>query len=331
LRYFGRLDCPYIDQLMQEYEEHRASGRSHPPENPCLLIDPNRRFGMERRHPFVQTLLQVPTEQLRALLAKDRELEKGKRQEIANEETRNRLDRLAKLAGRFLRQQLDELEELSVGEGVDDQMFTKRGVLIYPTYLNVGVGNERALTVYVRRSLLTNEQEPVTIETDSGDAVEISGSPFMLHPHKTKEDRLLGSFKVTGRKLAGGVVLTAKCNGLPTAEALVQVVENIVEEHNFASPLEFERDEYRVRHGSRKSLRVFAKYPEVVDADTELEVKSADSSKVVVRGKCLLTTISGSNYAEGFVTVEGRVLKSKVALRLHKPSIPSANCNSECR
>ena len=119
---------------------------------------------------------------------------------------------------------------------------------------------------------------------------------------------------MTGKKLAGGAALTAKCNGLPKAEALVQVVENIVEEHSFASPLEFERDEYRVRHGSRKSLRLFAKYPEGVDADTELEVKSADSSKVVVRGKCLLTPISGSNYAEGFVTVEGRVLKSKVVL-----------------
>ena len=105
---------------------------------------------MERRHPFVQKLLQVPTEQLRAILAKDRESEKAKQQEIANEETGDRLDRLAKLAGRFLRQQLDELEELSVGEGVDDQMFTKKGVLIYPTYLNLGVGNERTLTVYVR-------------------------------------------------------------------------------------------------------------------------------------------------------------------------------------
>ena len=135
---------------MQEYEECRAAGRAHPSENPCLLIDPNHRSGMERRHPFVQKLLQVPTEQLRAILAKDRESEKAKQQEIANEETGDRLDRLAKLAGRFLRQQLDELEELSVGEGVDDQMFTKKGVLIYPTYLNVGVGNERALTVYVR-------------------------------------------------------------------------------------------------------------------------------------------------------------------------------------
>jgi hypothetical protein len=60
--YFGRLDCDYIDQLMKEYEECRAKGQPYPPANPRLLIDPNRRYGLERRHPFAQALLQTPIE-----------------------------------------------------------------------------------------------------------------------------------------------------------------------------------------------------------------------------------------------------------------------------
>jgi hypothetical protein len=314
-RYYGRLDCPFIDQLMLDYEEDRKVGRQHPSENPCLVVDPNRRTGLERRHPFVRKLLQIPTERLRALIAKDREQEKTEQREIANQETRNRLDKLAKLAGQFLREQLDELEELGAGDALDTGMFAKQGVLIYPTYLNVGVGVERTLTVYVKRSLLQNADEPVKVEASSPDELEIGGSPFVLHAHKSKADRLLGSFKVKGKKTSNQpVTLTARCNGLPAVEAKVRVIENKIEEHDFNTPLEFEREEYHVRQGSRKALRLFAKYPDLVATETEANVTSNDGSKVGVRGRCVMTPIAGSNYAEGIVVIEGRTLKSKAEI-----------------
>jgi hypothetical protein len=311
--YFGRLDCEYLDRLMTEYEERRAKGLSHPEDNACLVIDPNRRFGLDRRHKFVKALFQVPSELLRSLLAKDREQDKDQKREIANKETRARLGRLARLAGQFLRDQLDELEELGAGDAVDDTSLSKQGVLLYPTYLRVGVGKERAVTYYVKSSLLSNNKEPVIIEAEPKGAIEIIGSPFLLHPHKTKEDRLLGSFKIKGLNAwtNNTIVLTAKCNGLPKTDALVQVVETTIEERSFSSPLEFERDEYSIRQGSRKTIRIFAKYPEVVAQDSEAKVWSDDDIKVAVKGRCLLTPVVGSNYAEGNITVEGRTLKSK--------------------
>jgi hypothetical protein len=310
--YFGRLDCDYIDQLMMEYEEYRAKGLSYPLTNPRLLVDPNRRYGLERHHPFVQSLLQIPIERIRALLAKDREQDKTRRQEVANKETRTRLSRLAKLAGQFLRQQLDELEELGGGDAVDDQSF-KQGVLIYPTYLKLGVGKERTLTYYVKRSLLKNNSEPVMIEADSKGALEIVGSPFLVHSHRTKEDRLLGFFKLRGLKAWAGntIVITARCNGLPPVEALVQVVEDTIEERVFNSPLEFEREEYNVRLGSRKGLRLFAKSPEIIAEEAEVQVSSEEHARVAIKGRCLLVPVAGSNYATGIITVEGRTLKSK--------------------
>ena len=84
-RYFGRLECPFIDQLMLDYETDRKLRRQHADENPCLVVDPNRLTGLERRHPFVRRLLQIPTERLRALIAKDREQEKVEQREIANQ------------------------------------------------------------------------------------------------------------------------------------------------------------------------------------------------------------------------------------------------------
>jgi len=119
---------------------------------------------MGRPLTFVKALFQIPSERLRALLAKDREQDKDQRREIANKETQTRLSRLAKLAGQYLREQLDELEELTGGDAVDDTSFSKQGVLLYPTYLRVGVGKERSVTYDVKRSLLSSENEPVTIK-----------------------------------------------------------------------------------------------------------------------------------------------------------------------
>ncbi|OGO07215.1 MAG: hypothetical protein A2Y61_02805 [Chloroflexi bacterium RBG_13_60_13] len=313
-RYYGRIDCPYIDQLLAEYESRRATGVRHPPENPRLLIDPNRRLGLERRHPFVDRLLLIPCERLRALLANDREQAKSAHRQVANDETQSRLNRLGKFMSRFLREQLDELEELAAGDAVDERAFTRHGVLIYPTYLRVGVGKERALTVYVKRSLLAEESEPVTIQADAAEALEVLGAPVHLHAHRARRDQVLGTFRVRGVEACDTVVLTARCNGLPTAEALVQVVEHGIDERDFSAPLEFERKEYRVRQGSRKTLRLYAKYPDAVGHETEVKISSSDHTKVVARGRCLLVPLEGSNYAEATVTIEGRTLKSKATI-----------------
>jgi hypothetical protein len=248
------------------------------------------------------------------LLAKEREKEKTQQREVANQETRGRLDRLAKLAGRFLQEQLDTLDELSVGESVDNDAFAKQGVLIYPTYLNVAVGKQRALTVYVKRTLLGDPKEPVVVQADSGDAVEVTGSPFSLRAHRSKEDRLVGTFVIKGCHVREAVILTAKCNGLPPAQAHVQVIPEATEQRDFSAPLEFECKEYSLRIGSRKSLRLFAKYPDVVADEIAGQVTSADSEKVVVRGKCVLIPVADSNYAEGVVVVEGRTLKARTTI-----------------
>lgn len=98
---------------------------------------------------------------------------------------------------------------------------------------------------------------------------------------------------------------------MPTTDALVQVIVETIEERNFTAPLEFEREEYSVRQGSRKTIRLFAKYPEVVAQELEVKVWSYDDVKVAIKGRCLLTPVLQSNYAAGVVTIEGRTLKSK--------------------
>lgn len=309
-RYFGRLECSYIDHLLNEYDERREREEQHPAENPSLLIDPNRQTGLRRDHPFTQVLFKVPTEILRQFIEKDKEQDKGSTKEIASKETQRRLNELAKAASKFLSEQVEEPEEFSPDDKVDEESFSQRGVLIYPTYLNVVLGQVRTLTFYINKAIFDKEGHEIMVVSDDA-AVEVLDVPFKLRAHPKRSDRLIGTFRIRGEALKDAVCLQTDSEGIPQAEAIVHVVESKIEEHEFISPLEFEHKQYRVKEGSLKTLRIFAKYPELVSQETFVDVVSADSESLPVKGRCRLVPIVGSNYAAGEVTIQGRRLKSK--------------------
>lgn len=305
-RYFGRLECTHIDKLLRDFDETREKGEPSPDDNPCLLIDPNRQYGLIREHPFTKVLLLLPSERLRARIAKDREAERSRHQQIANEETQRRLDRLARRASFFFKQQLDDIQELTKGEAIDKSAFSKDGVLIFPTYLNVVLGEERTLTYYAKTSLLADDGEKrVVVEADDP-ALSVLDTPIELRPHKVKDDRLVGIFRVRGSALKDGVIIRAVCGCLPTAQAIAAVVEKSIDEHIFDQPLEFEYERYTVREGSRRSLELFAQYPEVVAQPTMATIATSNPAGVSIRGTCQLSPVTGSNYALGSVIVQGR-------------------------
>lgn len=309
-RYFGRIECDYIDYLLDEFDRRRENNEPHLPENPSLLIDPHRQTGLKRDHPFTKALFRIPSERLRRLIEKDKEQDRAAQREIANKETKDRLDKLAKVASKFLTEQVEELEEITIDDAVDEESFSKRGVLIFPTYLNVAIGQIRPLTFYVNRTLFDKEGQEVTVEKDDP-SISILDSPFKLRVHPKRPDRLLGTFRIQGEVIKDGVCIQTNSEGIPPAEAIVQVVPNIIEEHEFINPLEFEHKLYRVKEGSTKRLRLFAKYPEVVAQETKVEVVSSDSESVPVMGRCFLIPAKESNYALAEVMVKGRRLKHK--------------------
>lgn len=309
-RYFGRIECDYIDRLLDEFDKRRENNEVHPPENPSLLIDPNRQTGLRHDHPFTKALFQIPAEKLRHLIEKDKEKDKSSQREIASKETQDRLDRLAKFASKFLTQQIEEFEELTIDDAVDKDFFSKKGVLIFPTYLNVAIGQVRSLTFYVNRGLFNKEGQEVTVINEDY-SISILDSPFKLRAHPKRQDRLLGTFRIRGEFIKDGVCIQTKSEGIPTAEAIVQVVENKIEEHEFIKPFVFEHNLYHIKEGSTRKIRVFAKYPELVAKDTKIELISSDNESVPIKGHCILIPVVGSNYALGEVIVQGKRLKSR--------------------
>lgn len=307
--FFGRIDCSFIDTLLEEYDDCRARGQKHPIDNPSLIIDPNRQYGLNRKHPFTDALLKIPTKLLQELIEKEKEEKAKKEKQIANTETKKKLNDLAKAASKFLRQQIEELE-LSSDESVDNEFFTKRGILIFPTYANIPVDEIRTFSFYVNKRLHKKENGDVTLSSDSK-SVEFLDSSFSLQQHPKKSDLLYGKFRVKGVNIEDGICVVANCEGLPKAEALFNVVDNKIEERNFIQPLEFEHKRYKMKEGTKKIIKLYAKFPEVVNKETEVKIMSANEMDLVIRGRPSLIPVTGSNYAHAEITIESRRIVSR--------------------
>jgi len=310
MHYFGRIDCPYLDTLLDEYDDRREKGLEPTLWNPSLVIDPNRQNALNRDHPFTQKVLEFPTKVLKELIDKDRASDAKRKTRIANDDTRSKLDRLAKAASKFLQEQTEEMDQISGDDEVDESIFAKRGVLIIPTFANVAVNEVRSFGFYVSRKIYEGDVSQVRIKSDSS-ALEVLDPSILISPHRKRMEMLYGRFRVRGSEVKEGVYVETECDGLPKAEALLNVIERRIEEHYFKASLEFEHKTCTIRDGRKKTLRLFAKYPELVNEETEVEVVSENAMDLPVRGRCLLVPVEGSNYACADVKIEARRLHHK--------------------
>ncbi len=310
-KYFGRIETTYIDQLMDEYDEYRSMGKDFPENNPRLVIDPNRQQGLIKDHPFTTALFQIPSERFRSLLAKERDAEKETRREIANQETKNRLKKLARAASSFMKEQLEELGELSTGEEVDPKAFTERGIVLIPTYIRMRQGDEKKIWLYVRKDLVRSDTPRAIISCESEHLLGLSEDVLELEPHLKKNDRFFGTFVIRAKSETDATYLQASVDGSPNAEAIVEIIETGIQSRDFAAPLEFEHASYSVKEGKTRTLRLFALFPDLVNEEIPIQVISEDSRAVAIRGSYVISPVSGTNYAMAEIRVQGRRLHSK--------------------
>ena len=306
-KYFGRIECEHIDDLLNEYDERRKTEVAQTLENPCLLIDANRQGGLHRQHPFTDNLLEFPVNTLKELIDKDRSAAETNDALAESKEMRKMLDDLAKAASKFILDQTDDISDSSLDNEVDDNAFANRGAVIIPTYAKIAVGEVRDFGIYINKKMLSTNSAELTIHCDNP-ALEPVELICKVSPHKKKLDMLYGRFRLRGMSVRDSIYVEARDdNGFKT-DALVNVVEDRIEERIFNTPLEFECHQYQIRDGSTKSLKIFAKFPDTVLKETEITVESDDSANLPIKGRCYLSPIEGSNYALGEVKVEARLL-----------------------
>lgn len=305
--YFGRLECEGIDALAEEWDDRREHGDAHPDENPIFILDPNRRTGLAEDHPFIGALFRIPAEVLKEQLEAERERRESHHRQVEARETTQRLRKLAREASRFMREKLEDLGAAAPGDVVDDKSFHRVGVGVSPVFTQIPVGTTKTFVVKAdaeKLDLPPGTAVDVTLGKAAELAVELVGTPEAMDIDPGNGRLLRGGFTLKGIAESRRVQVGCKVDGLAPVFTELQVIPETPIDVDISGNFAFHRKNYSVRHGSRRTLVVRARFESPIPPTLKIRFEGNDVA--VMREQTQFERVPGTTYYEARVVVEGR-------------------------
>lgn len=314
--FFGRLDCPAIDDLAEEFNARLERGDRHQAHNPMFILDPNRRGGLEERHPFTRALYQQPIEILKGEFQKHRAAERDRRKQIEAKETTDRLRRLAREASKFMREKLEEAGALTPGDEVRTKSFIRSGVGLTPAFTQIPIGATKTFTVRVSRELELplGSVVKVLLSKAAADALEVVGEPTDLGPDPVHEDLQRGTFVLRGSRVSRTQV-GCQVDGLDPVFAEVQVIDPVPAEKEIPGDFAFAHTSYTLRPGATKKLVIRVRFDQPIADLPVVRFSVRDASVLKLRGRQPLEPVQGASHFEGAISVEGTKLNGRTQVK----------------
>ncbi len=259
--FHGHLKCAAIDDLWNEYDDREERNKSHAKDNPLPILDPSRKSGLTRDHPFVSALYGQALHFLRPLVEEERKREQRQRSRVESQKTRRRLDDLGKLVNRFW-------EEFSDEEGPDtarDPRHTERGsrfqltgYSLSPPFAQIVKGHSRTCWLTVRQQAFPEITAGDQVKVDCLTAELTANKVHVpLTPHPSQKGVLRAVWLVKGVKETAATGLRASVRTI-VAESTIAILASEADKYREVTTLQFERKRYRIRGGSGKRVKLFA-------------------------------------------------------------------------
>jgi len=201
LWFYGKLSCPYIDDLWNAYDDKMDQGAVAEPHNPCPVIDPMRKHGLTKDHPFVKSLFEAALKELRPLVDQEQKRAEGQRSAIENRQTRQRLNKLERAAAQFMGEKQDGDEPAHKPNTVDTSIrLQERGYTLGPLFLQLAIGQFGRVWLNVKRDAFPQLQEGSSVQIQCL-TNEISSDRCVcrLEQHPTQDGVLRASWSVKGQ------------------------------------------------------------------------------------------------------------------------------------
>ncbi|MDQ7842088.1 MAG: hypothetical protein RDU83_13870 [bacterium] len=288
LWFYGRLVCPYIDDLCNRFDDRFE--RKLPPEddNPTYPTDPSRRSGLAREHPFTQALFGEALKRLRPLVEEERVREEHERARIESQATRKRLDALEKAALEFMRDFGEDEDVARDPEGSHpDSSFMERGYLLSPPFTQVVVGHSRQFWLTVRLETFPELEVGSTVQIQCLSPEVTADKTYCgLEPHPSREGVLQATWKVKALNPTPATGIRVRVGSI-TDESIIEVLASEADKYSHVKSLQFGKKRYSMRTDQkRKAVRVFAPL-ELVSIPTSFDV-AVDSRHFKVTGQAVL-------------------------------------------
>ena len=319
LWFYGRLTCEAIDDLWNDYDERQARGEPHPADNPVPILDPSRKSGLTRGHPFVEALYGRALGLLRPLVEEERtRAERERARSVESRQTRKRLDALEKAASRFMEDFSDEAVSRDPKGRHTGSRFQIHGYLLSPQYAQYVRGESFRcwLTVLAEAFPEIAEGDAVKIRCLTGD-LRAERRRVPLEPHASREGVLRASWSVRAVEATPATGLAVRVGPIE-AESTLAVLKSEADRYRDLAGLAFERPRYRIRGGSRRQIRLLAPTALVRSAGRDFELTlSSDEFGISGSRRLLLRTSAGIAVAKLTVRVlDDEAAPAKLVARL---------------
>ncbi len=300
--FFGKLVCPYLDTLGNEYDDSQEQKRSSDEKNPMPIIDPGRRAGLTREHPFVQALFGEALKHLRPLVEEERKRAEGQKAEVENRQTRKRLDKLEDAAAKFMEQQQDDQDFTRDPDTTDKtKHLQEKGFSLNPPFIQLVLGHSQRMWLNIHQDAYP--------EFSAGTAVQIHAitneitcdkQVCSLEEHPTQEGVLRAIWSVKAVKPTPTSGVRVRCGAI-IAETLIEVFATVADKYSDVDKLMFSRKQARVIAGGSKKQVVLMAPLSLVSKRTEFHVEWDGDFDVV--GQKVLIPSNDAGIAQCKLTV----------------------------
>lgn len=320
LWFYGKLVCPYIDDLCNEIDNRFEAKQKPDLKNPMSPLDPSRRSGLARDHPFVKALFSEARKRLWPLVEEERQREEHERASIESRATRKRLDALEKAAIEFLQDFSEEQE----GPARDpdgknpESRFHERGYALTPPFAQIIVGHSQQFWLTVRQESFPEIDTKATVQVECfSSEIESSKRFCVLEPHPVREGVLRAIWKVRGLEATRATGMCARVGPI-SVESVVEVLATEADKFGQIQALCFSNKRYRMRTDQkRKRIRILAPLDAVPDR-TALNI-SVSSRHFRISGEQIIKPAATLKVAicDVFAKSDGTEATATLATRLN--------------
>ncbi len=287
-RFYGRLVCSYIDELGNEFDEAFEQRTIPGAHNPTYILDPSRKSGLMREHPFVRALFGEALKRLRRLVAEEQQREENERVRVESSETRKRLDALEKVAMEFIEQfeQDEDIARDPDGKNMDSR-FLERGYALSPPFCQIIMNHSRQFWFTVRQEAFPEMEVGTDIQIEClSDDISSTKKQCGLEPHPVQDGVLRAVWQVRGMSATEDTGLRVRVGSI-TTEVRMTVLESEADAYKNITEFTFKKKRYSMRTDQRsKHVTVLAPLS-IAPAAVTFEV-SVDSSHFGIGGQLML-------------------------------------------
>ena len=289
----GVVECPKIDELIRQYDLDESAGKPNP-SNPVRMITRDRN-GLAEDHPFVRALTVAVLEKLKPIV----DSLEPKQSDTGGTELKKDLDRLARMLGELMKQDLDEDDD---DESITGSLPTvDRPIVVIPPISRGAVDSNRTLTILIHKDFASSG---VTLKLSNENCVVLA-VPAQPIAHSIFENVMIANARV-GLKVVGSTRVTVSTK---SDESIFGIADILV--HNDPTPEEVPPAEFMWKN-SAMSVTVGKLRTVMLMAPVEAAPKGTLIAQVEIEGDCVSlleneTTLSLNNkgWLAGKVRVKG--------------------------